>query len=68
VLNACGTVGYSPDALSPFLKALVDGRGAGGILGTEVPVAEILAADVAKAFFERFVAGKRAGEALLDVR
>jgi len=68
VLNACGTVGYSPDALSPFLKALVDGRGASGILGTEVPVAEVLATDVACAFLKRFVAGMQAGRALLETR
>lgn len=67
-LNACGTLGYSPDALSPFLKTLVDGRGAAGVLGTEVPVAEILAGEMARFFIERFASGQKAGEALLDVR
>jgi hypothetical protein len=67
-LNACGTLGYSPDALSPFLKALVDGRGAAGVLGTEIPVAEFLAGEAACAFVTRFVKGESAGNALLDVR
>jgi hypothetical protein len=67
-LNACGTIGYTPSALSPFLKALVDGRGASGILGTEVPVAEYLAGEVALSFFRRFEKGESAGSALLEVR
>jgi hypothetical protein len=67
-LNACGTLGYTPEALSPFLKALVDGRHAAGILGTEVPVAEIMASDMARLFIERFIKGVHAGAALLDVR
>jgi hypothetical protein len=67
-LNACGTLGYSPDALSPFLKALVDGRGAAGVLGTEIPVPEALAGEVACAFIRRFIAGVPAGKALLEAR
>jgi hypothetical protein len=67
-LNACGTLGYTPEALSPFLKALVDDRRAAGILGTEVPVAEIMASNVARLFIERFIKGMQAGSALLDVR
>jgi hypothetical protein len=67
-LNACGTLGYSPDALSPFLKALVDGRGASGVLGTEVPVPEVLAGEVACEFISRFVKGASAGAALLETR
>jgi hypothetical protein len=68
ILNACGTLGYSPDALSPFLKQLVDGRGASGILGTEVPVAEILATSFALRFIEDLMKGKKAGEILLNTR
>jgi hypothetical protein len=67
-LNACGTLGYSPDALSPFLKTLVDGRGAAGVLGTEIPVPEVLAGEVACAFIGRFVKGTSAGTALLEAR
>jgi hypothetical protein len=68
-LNACGTLGYSPDALSPFLKALVDGRQAAGVLGTEVAVAEMLASDVGRAFIRKFLKeGMCAGKALLEIR
>lgn len=67
-LNACGTLGYSPDALSPFLKQLVDGRGASGVLGTEIPVPELLADEVACEFIGRFVKGTNAGTALLEAR
>ncbi len=68
-LNACGSLGYSPDALSPFLKTLVEGREASGVLGTEVPVAEALAGQVACAFMRKFLKeGKPAGAALLEVR
>ena len=68
-LNACGSLGYSPDALSPFLKTLVEGREASGVLGTDVPVAEILAGQVACAFMTKFLKeGKQAGQALLEVR
>lgn len=67
-LNACGTMGYSPDALSPFLKALVDGRDASGVLGTEVPVAEALATTFAHEFITRFIGGTPAGEAVLTAR
>jgi hypothetical protein len=67
-LNACGTLGYSPDALSPFLKTLVDGRQASGVLGTEVPVAEALAGDFSREFLERFLGGTSAGRAVLEAR
>lgn len=68
-LNACGSLGYSPDALSPFLKTLVEGREASGVLGTEVPVAEALAGQVAFEFIRKFLKeGRPAGQALLEVR
>ncbi|HVR11456.1 MAG TPA: CHAT domain-containing protein [Thermoanaerobaculia bacterium] len=67
-LNACGTLGYSPDALSPFLKVLVDGRQASGVLGTEVPVAEALAGKFAHEFMTRFMAGITAGQAVVEAR
>jgi hypothetical protein len=47
---------------------LVEGRLAAGVLGTEVPVVEILAGEVAHLFIVRFVKGAQAGAALLDVR
>jgi hypothetical protein len=67
-LNGCGTVGCSPDALSPFIKALVDDRGASGIIGTEIPVWEQLASEFARRFLEGFLKGLPAGDILLDVR
>ena len=67
-LNGCGTVGYSPDALSPFIEKLVQDRGAAGVVGTEIPVWEALASEFAKLFVEAFLKGTGAGEALLQAR
>jgi hypothetical protein len=47
MLNGCGTAGFSPDALSPFVITLVQDRGASGVVGTEIPIAEPLAAEAA---------------------
>lgn len=68
ILNGCGTVGFSPDALSPFVIRFVRDRGAAGVLGTEIPVWEQLATAVARDFLRRFLAGEGAGPALLAVR
>ena len=67
-LNGCGTSGYTPDALSPFIKKLVGDLGAAGMIGTEITVWEELATGVAEDFLERFLARNSAGEALLAVR
>jgi hypothetical protein len=67
-LNGCGTVGYSPDALSPFIEKLVQDRGAAGVIGTEIPVHEALASKFAKLFLQAFFEGKPAGEAMLLAR
>lgn len=67
-LNGCGTVGFSPDALSPFINKLVNDLGAAGVIGTEVTVWEELATVVAEMFLKNFLAGDSAGEALLKVR
>ena len=67
-LNGCGTLGYTPDALSPFIKKLVGDLGASGVIGTEITVWEELAIDVAEQFLERFLARSSAGDALLAVR
>jgi hypothetical protein len=67
-LNGCGTVGYSPDALSPFIEKLVQDRGAAGVIGTEIPVWEALASEFAKLFLGAFLKGTGAGEALLQAR
>jgi hypothetical protein len=69
ILNGCGTVGFSPKALSPFVSALVRNRWASGVLGTEVPVYECLAGEIACLFLERFLVQRStAGDALLDTR
>jgi hypothetical protein len=68
LLNGCGTVGFSPDALSPFIVKFVNDRGAAGIIGTEVVVWEELATDFAAFFLEKFLSGQSAGEALLATR
>jgi hypothetical protein len=68
ILNGCNTAGFSSDALSPFITALVEDCGAAGVLGTEVPVPEELAAEVAKIFMTEFLDGHSAAEALLAAR
>jgi hypothetical protein len=68
ILNGCNTAVFSPDALSPFIRTLVRDAQAAGVLGTEIPVFEVLASEVARLFLARFLAGKSAGEALLEVR
>jgi hypothetical protein len=67
-LNGCHTAAFSPDALSPFVRKFVGDRKAAGMIGTEVPVHEILATDFALRFFERFLRGEQAGPAMLLVR
>jgi hypothetical protein len=68
ILNGCGTVGYSPDALSPFIEKLVQDRGAAGVLGTEIPVWEPLATEFARLFLAEFLNNQTAGQALLKAR
>ena len=68
ILNGCGTVGFSPDALSPFIPILVDDRGAAGLLGTEISVWEQLAGEFAEHFLRAFITGKPAGAALVEAR
>jgi hypothetical protein len=66
--NGCNTAIFSPDALSPFIEAVVRDSKASGAIGTEIPVFQELAAEVAKLFLARFLNGKSAGEALLEIR
>jgi len=67
-LNACGSLGYSPSALSPFISLLVSDNQAAGVIGTEIVVWEYLAKDMACLFLERFLNGESAGQALLYAR
>lgn len=68
ILNGCNSAAFSPDALSPFIRTLVRDAQAAGAIGTEIPVFEVLASEVARLFLARFLGGKSAGEALLEVR
>ncbi len=68
MLNGCGTAGFSPDALSPFVIKLVQDRGAAGVVGTEIPVSEGLAAETAITFLSAVLSGQQAGPALLATR
>jgi hypothetical protein len=68
ILNGCETVGFRPDALSPFITRFVRDRQASGLLGTEVVVFETFASEFALLFLERFLQGRSAGDALLEVR
>jgi hypothetical protein len=68
ILNGCGTVGYSSDAMSPFIEKLVQDRGAAGVLGTEIPVWEPLATEFARLFLAEFLNGQPAGQAVLSAR
>jgi hypothetical protein len=67
-LNGCGTVGYSPDALSFFITKMVEDLLAAGVVGTEVTVSEELATKFAKSFLEKFISGATAGDAMLETR
>jgi hypothetical protein len=67
-INGCRTAAYSPEALSPFLRAFVDQLGASGLIGTEVSVWDLFAAKFAEKFLLQFLSGRPAGQALLDTR
>jgi hypothetical protein len=67
-LNACQTANYNPEALSPFLRSFVDQLGASGLIGTEIPVWDPFAAEMALNFFSAFFNGRSAGMALLSAR
>jgi hypothetical protein len=67
-MNGCGTVGFNPCAPSEFIKKFIQGRAASAVIGTEVTVWEDLAHEVAEVFFEAFLRGETAGDALLQVR
>jgi len=67
-LNGCGTVAFSPDALSPFVQKLVNGLGASGVVGTEISVWEDFATEFAESFLKQFLARRTAGEAIVDAR
>lgn len=67
-LNGCSTVGFNPYAPSPFVVQLVKTRGASALIGTEVTVWEILAAEMAESFLQQFFDNASAGAALRTAR
>ena len=67
-LNGCQTAAFSPEAISPFVEKFVRDRAAAGVIGTEAPVWERLAAEFAEVFFRRFLGGTPAGKSLLLAR
>jgi hypothetical protein len=66
-LNACESVGQSPDDFEDILRKLCE-KGAAGVIGTQCSILELLADAVAIGFAERFLAGASAGQALHDTR
>ena len=67
-INGCETAGFAPDALSPFIVKFVEDFGAAGVIGTEVPVWEPLARELAELFLPLFLGGMPAADALLAAR
>lgn len=67
-LNGCNTAAFSPDALSPFIRKLVRDCDVAGVIGTEIPVFEPLAGEMATQFLTRFLDGDEAGKAILESR
>jgi hypothetical protein len=67
-MNACQSVNFSPEALSPFLQSFVDDLGASGLIGTEIAVWDVFAAEVGGLFLESFLNGDPAGMSLLKAR
>ena len=68
VLNGCGTTGFSNTATSAFITALVDGRGAAAVVGADVPVAEVMAAEVGETIVKAVLEGEPLGSALARAR
>lgn len=69
VLNGCRTAGFSPDALSDFIRKFIRDKDAGALLGTEISVWEQLATEVGEAFLRSYLSGAyTAGKALLVIR
>jgi len=68
IVNGCSTAAFSPDALSPFVEKFTRDCGAGGVIGTEIPVHEDLATRFMTRLLERVIGGESVGAALLAVR
>lgn len=68
ILNGCGTTGFSTRSASKFIGALVDRRGAIGVLGADVPVHEHLASVVGETVLDGLLDKLTIGEALHRAR
>jgi hypothetical protein len=67
IINGCHTAGFSPRALSPFVRVFM-GRKASGVIGTEIDVWEPFASEFARLFLKAFLGGASAGEAMRQAR
>jgi len=67
IINGCHSAGFSPRALSPFVRVFM-GRQASGVIGTEVDVWEELAGEFVRLFAAEFLRGTPAGKALRQAR
>ncbi|MBN1877053.1 MAG: CHAT domain-containing protein [Anaerolineae bacterium] len=67
-INGCHTLAFSPESLAGFISRFVVDHGAAGVVGTEISIYEVLAAEVAWRFFKYMLEGKPAGEAMRQVR
>jgi hypothetical protein len=66
-INACESAELSPlfyDGFVPYFMA----KGARGVIGTECETPALFAAEWARRFFDRFLAGESLGQVFLDLR
>jgi hypothetical protein len=66
-INGCRTAELSPELLTNFVDAFSMERAA-GVIGTEIAVSQLLAAEVAETFFHSFAQNKTVGEAMRVTR
>lgn len=68
-INGCSTAALSPEDLVSFVDALA-GLDAAGVIGTEIPVMQRVAGEIALRFYRRFLgpASLPVGEALYRCR
>ena len=66
-INACESAQMSPAFYDGFVPYFMS-KGARGVVGTECQTPALFAAEWAKRFFERFLAGEVLGEAFLGLR
>jgi hypothetical protein len=66
-LNACSSSIITPEGVASFPDLFLEG-GSCGVIGTEVAVPDLAAAEFARLFYAGFMAGKSLGEALYEAR